>query len=139
MIITTLQSGSSDLVCHATYVVCVNFIREWRNLQFKVANFIYSELLPDICWEKIAFTILRRLQSFIILFISFYSITIHFNFVLFILLHFILFKFSHTHSFSVEKFSTLVLFHFKNNTVYPRGAFSTILLLHIFSWYSIQS
>ena len=25
-----------DLVSHTTYVVCVNFIREWRDLQFKV-------------------------------------------------------------------------------------------------------
>ena len=25
-----------DLVSHTTYVVCVNFIHKWRNLQFKV-------------------------------------------------------------------------------------------------------
>ena len=43
-----------DLVPHATYVVCVNFIHKWRDLQFKVdserqiwetfhGNFIYSQ------------------------------------------------------------------------------------------------
>ena len=53
-----------DLVSHTTYVVCVNFIHKWRDLQFKVdserqifwetfyGNFIYSqEFLPKICWE----------------------------------------------------------------------------------------
>ena len=25
-----------DLVSHTTYVVCVNFIHKWRDLQFKV-------------------------------------------------------------------------------------------------------
>ena len=25
-----------DLVTHTTYLVCVNFIHKWRNLQFKV-------------------------------------------------------------------------------------------------------
>ena len=25
-----------DLVSHTTYIVCVNFIHKWRNLQFKV-------------------------------------------------------------------------------------------------------
>ena len=44
-----------DLVSHTTYVVCVNFIHKWLNLQFKVdserqifwetfqGNFIYSQ------------------------------------------------------------------------------------------------
>ena len=44
-----------DLASHSTYVVCVNFIQKWRNLQFKVdserqifwetfqCNFIYSQ------------------------------------------------------------------------------------------------
>ena len=44
-----------DLVSHTTYVVCVNFIHKWRDLQFKVdserqifwetfhGNFIYSQ------------------------------------------------------------------------------------------------
>ena len=44
-----------DLVSHTTYVVCVNFIHKWRDLQFKVdserqifwetfhSNFIYSQ------------------------------------------------------------------------------------------------
>ena len=55
-----------DLVSHTTYVVNVNFLHEWRDLNFKVdseqqifwetfhGNFIYSEFLPDICWEEIA-------------------------------------------------------------------------------------
>ena len=57
-----------DLVSHTTYVVCVNLIHKWRDLQFKVhserqiflretfhGNFIYSqEFVPEICWEKIA-------------------------------------------------------------------------------------
>ena len=34
-----------DLVSHTTYVVCVNFILKWRDLQFKVD----SERL--ICWQ----------------------------------------------------------------------------------------
>ena len=34
-----------DLVSHTTYVVCVNFIRKWRDLQFKV----YSD--RQIFWE----------------------------------------------------------------------------------------
>ena len=45
----------TDLVSHTTYVVCVNFIHKWRDLQFKVdsewqsfwetfhGNFIYSQ------------------------------------------------------------------------------------------------
>ena len=59
-----------DLVSYTTYVVCVNFIHKWRDLQFKVdseqqiwetfhGNFIYfSEFLPEICWEEIAEEIL---------------------------------------------------------------------------------
>ena len=50
-----------DLVSHATYVACVNFIPKWRNLQFKVdfecqifletlqGTFINSEFLPETC------------------------------------------------------------------------------------------
>ena len=60
-----------DLVSNTIYVVCVNFIHKWRNLQFKVdserqifwetfhSNFIYSqEFLPEIRWEEIAEEIL---------------------------------------------------------------------------------
>ena len=60
-----------DLVSHATYVVCVNFMHNWLDLQFKVdserqifwetfnGNFIYfSEFLPEICWKEIAEEIL---------------------------------------------------------------------------------
>ena len=49
-----------DLVSHTTYVVCINFIRKWRDLQFKLdsetfhGNFILlSEFLPEICLEEI--------------------------------------------------------------------------------------
>ena len=56
------------LVSHTTYVMCVNFKHKWRDLQFKVESerqifwetfhgnfiFIYSEFLPEICWEEIA-------------------------------------------------------------------------------------
>ena len=55
-----------DLVSHTTYVVCVNFIHKWRDLQFTVdserhifwktfhGNFILlSEFLPEICWGEI--------------------------------------------------------------------------------------
>ena len=55
-----------DLVSHATYVVCVNFIYKWRNLQFKVDSerqtflrnfswqfYLLSEFVPEICWEEI--------------------------------------------------------------------------------------
>ena len=50
------------LVPHTTYVVCVNFIHKWWDLQFKVyserqiswetfhGNFVYSHVLPEICW-----------------------------------------------------------------------------------------
>ena len=60
-----------DLVSHATYVVCVNFIHQWRDLQFKVDSerqifwetfhrnfYLLSEFLPEICWEEIAEEIL---------------------------------------------------------------------------------
>ena len=59
-----------DPVSHITYVMCVNFIHKWRDLQFKVdserqiwetfhGNFIYfSEFLSEICWEEIAEEIL---------------------------------------------------------------------------------
>ena len=60
-----------DLVSHTTYVVCVNFTHKWRDLQFKVdserlnfwetfhGNFIlFSEFLPEICWEEITEEIL---------------------------------------------------------------------------------
>ena len=58
--------GIIDLVSHTTYVVCINFIHKWRDLQFKVdserqiwetfhCNFIlHSEFLPEFCWEEIA-------------------------------------------------------------------------------------
>ena len=51
-----------DLVSHTTYIVCVNFIHKWRNLQFKVDSerqifgetfhriFIYSKSF----WKKSA-------------------------------------------------------------------------------------
>ena len=60
-----------DLVSHTTYVVCVNFIHKWRDLQFKVDSewqifwetfhgnfYLLSEFLPKICWEEIAVEIL---------------------------------------------------------------------------------
>ena len=39
--------------------VCVNFIHEWRDLQFNFGCisgqfYLLSELLPEICWEKVA-------------------------------------------------------------------------------------
>ena len=56
-----------DPVSHTNYVVCVNFIHKWRDLQFKVDSeqqiflrnfswqfYLLSELLPEICWEEIA-------------------------------------------------------------------------------------
>ena len=38
-------------VSHITYVVCVNFIHKWRDLQFKVDSERQSsfEFLPEIC------------------------------------------------------------------------------------------
>ena len=66
-----------DLVSHTTYVVYVNFIHKWRDLQFKVDaerqifwetfhdNFIYSQnFWPEICWEERN----RRRNTFIISF-----------------------------------------------------------------------
>ena len=59
-----------DLFFHTTYVVCVNFIHKWRDLQFKVDSkrqiwetfswqfYLLSEFLPEICWEEIAEEIL---------------------------------------------------------------------------------
>ena len=61
-----------DLVSHTTYVVCVNIIHKWGDLQFKVdferqifclRNFswqfyLLTEFLPEICWEEIAEEIL---------------------------------------------------------------------------------
>ena len=53
-----------NLASHTTHVVCVNFICEWRDLQFNVDSerqifqklfmlvFIYSEFLPEIWKEK---------------------------------------------------------------------------------------
>ena len=50
-----------DLVFHTTYVLCVNFIHKWRDLQFKInserqffgklfmAFYLLSEFLPEIC------------------------------------------------------------------------------------------
>ena len=56
-----------DLVSHTSYVVCVNFLHKWRDLQFKIdsgrqifwetfhGDFIYSQ---SFCWEGIAEEIL---------------------------------------------------------------------------------
>ena len=53
-----------DLVSHTTYVVCINFIEKWRNLQSKVdsrrhffwetfhGNFIYSQSLCQKSAER---------------------------------------------------------------------------------------
>ena len=68
----SFKSGdySSFLVSHTTYVVCVNFIHKWQDLQFKVDSerqiwetvpwqfYLLSEFLPEICWEEIAEEIL---------------------------------------------------------------------------------
>ena len=56
-----------SLVSYTTYVVCVNFIHKWRDLEFKVdserqiflRNFscqflLLSKFLPEIWWEEIA-------------------------------------------------------------------------------------
>ena len=48
-----------DLVSHTTYVVCVNFIHKWRNLQFKV----YFER-HDFFFEKLFMAILFTLSVF---------------------------------------------------------------------------
>ena len=60
-----LQSFSQDygLTLHTTHLVCINFIHEWRDLQsnvdfwetfFMAGFYLYSEFLPEICWEEIA-------------------------------------------------------------------------------------
>ena len=64
----SLQQFSQDynLASHKTYVVCVNFMHKWRDLQFKVNSdrqiflrncswqfYLLFELLPEICEEKI--------------------------------------------------------------------------------------
>ena len=65
-----LQPFSRDygLASHqTTHVVCVNFIRERRDLQFNVDSerqifeklfswqfYLLSEFLPEICWEEVA-------------------------------------------------------------------------------------
>ena len=64
-----LQPFSQDygLASHTTQVVCVNFRREWRDLQLKVDSerqifwetfswqvYLLSEFLPEICWEEVA-------------------------------------------------------------------------------------
>ena len=45
-----------DLAYHTTYIVCVNFIHEWRNLQFKVyfERQIFEKLLMAIFCQKSA-------------------------------------------------------------------------------------
>ena len=56
-----------NLVSHTTYVVCVNFIHKWRDLQFKDDSewhifgeifhgsfYLLSEFLPEIWWVEIA-------------------------------------------------------------------------------------
>ena len=67
-----LQPLSLDygLVSHITHVVCVNFLREWRDQQFNVDPewqifwetfswqvYLFSEFLPEICWRNIFFHI----------------------------------------------------------------------------------
>ena len=59
-------SQDYDLVSHTTYVVCANFIHEWRDLQFKVhserqifekpfhGNFIYSQSFRQKSAEEVA-------------------------------------------------------------------------------------
>ena len=59
------------MVSYATYVLCVNFIHKWRDLQFKVDSkrhiflrnfswqfYLFSEVLPEICREEIVKVIL---------------------------------------------------------------------------------
>ena len=63
-----------DLVYHTTYVVCVNFVYKWRDLQFKVDSerwiclrnfswqfYLLSEFVPEISWEEIVEEILFRI------------------------------------------------------------------------------
>ena len=62
-----LQLFSQDygLASHTTYVVCVNFIHEWWNLQFNIDSewqilwetfhgsfYLLSDFLLEICWEE---------------------------------------------------------------------------------------
>ena len=59
-------SQDYDLPSHTIYVVCVNFIHKWRDLQLEVdfephilESFswqfnILSEFLSEICWEEAA-------------------------------------------------------------------------------------
>ena len=56
-------SQNYGLASHTTHAVCVNFIREWRNLQFNVDSvrqifswqfYLLSEFLTEICWEEVA-------------------------------------------------------------------------------------
>ena len=58
-----------DPVSHTTYVVCVNVIHKWRDLQFRLRTtdfkrnfslqfYLLSEFLPEVRWEEIAEEIL---------------------------------------------------------------------------------
>ena len=66
-----------DLASDTTYVVCVNFMHRWRDLQLNslkstpndrsLRNFLrqfylFSALLSEICWEEIAEGILFRIS-----------------------------------------------------------------------------
>ena len=45
----------SDLASHHTHIVCINFIHEWRHLQFKVdSERQIFEFLPEILWKEVA-------------------------------------------------------------------------------------
>ena len=74
-----LQLFSQDygLDSYTTHVVCINFIPEWRDLQFNVDSerqifgetlswqvYLLSEFLPEICWEQIAEEIIFFHTSF---------------------------------------------------------------------------
>ena len=56
----------SDLASHHTYVVCNNFVHEWRHLQFKVdSERQIFKFLPEIFWKEVAEEIHNwSLQSF---------------------------------------------------------------------------
>ena len=55
-----------DLVCHITYIACVNFLHKWQNIPFQVVSKwqIFEELFiatlyslrifAKICWEEVA-------------------------------------------------------------------------------------
>ena len=57
-------SQEYDLVFYITYVVYVNFIHEWQDLQFKVDSelrltfscqlYLLSDFLPEICGKEVA-------------------------------------------------------------------------------------